>query len=363
MEATFTRASTANKQDGSQVAANIPRYESGHKGEAIMIEEGTVNLLTTNQANVETDLSGLAGYFSTSIFRDTTKFWNGVASVRADVTAALVSAEPNYAHGVFTDGSVAIDLVSANTLVVSSAYVWMPAGVAFVIGGRLYDSGGNYLTEALGDIAYVGTGAWQRVQTQPYTVAMSFRPGLQVTVGSGIIATFWVDCLQSEAKGYATSWTPDTRAFETLTIPTAGVLSAAQGTISCWVKRAGNTGDSKIFGNYPSAAAGNIVSMTYLDGAMYAEYGNGTGPLQLGLTVVPQNSWHHVAMAWSGSNIYVYINGLLVGQAANLVAAFGSTFGIGCFTNGANQLNGLIDDLRFYNRALTTAEVAEVYAQ
>ena len=42
--ATFARASVAHKQDGSQVASGVPRYEAGQNGQAIMVEEGTTNL-------------------------------------------------------------------------------------------------------------------------------------------------------------------------------------------------------------------------------------------------------------------------------------------------------------------------------
>ncbi|MEN6349341.1 MAG: glycine-rich domain-containing protein [Syntrophomonas sp.] len=41
---TFSRASVAYKQDGTQVASGNPRYETGRFGNGIMIEEGTTNL-------------------------------------------------------------------------------------------------------------------------------------------------------------------------------------------------------------------------------------------------------------------------------------------------------------------------------
>jgi len=42
---TFTRSSVAYKSDGTQVAANVPRFEPGKFSQAIMVGEGTTNLL------------------------------------------------------------------------------------------------------------------------------------------------------------------------------------------------------------------------------------------------------------------------------------------------------------------------------
>jgi len=42
--ASFSRASVAYKEDGTEVTTNIPRYEKGKIGYAVMVEEGTTNL-------------------------------------------------------------------------------------------------------------------------------------------------------------------------------------------------------------------------------------------------------------------------------------------------------------------------------
>jgi len=44
-DGTFTRTSNATMQDGTIVTANVTRYETGQFGQAIMIEEGTTNLM------------------------------------------------------------------------------------------------------------------------------------------------------------------------------------------------------------------------------------------------------------------------------------------------------------------------------
>ncbi|SHL06496.1 hypothetical protein SAMN02745123_04048, partial [Desulforamulus aeronauticus DSM 10349] len=62
LNATFSRSSVAYEQDGSQVAVNQPRYEAGKFGQALMVEEGTTNLLTANQSSLEDSLpTGFVG--------------------------------------------------------------------------------------------------------------------------------------------------------------------------------------------------------------------------------------------------------------------------------------------------------------
>jgi len=47
--ATFTRPSPAYKMDGTQVSPDAPRYENGEFRQAVMVEEGTTNILLYSQ--------------------------------------------------------------------------------------------------------------------------------------------------------------------------------------------------------------------------------------------------------------------------------------------------------------------------
>ena len=58
MIASFARNSTAHLQNGTLVNTNLPRFETGRFGQAVMVEEGTTNLLTAKQGSMETDLTG-----------------------------------------------------------------------------------------------------------------------------------------------------------------------------------------------------------------------------------------------------------------------------------------------------------------
>jgi Concanavalin A-like lectin/glucanases superfamily len=74
-------------------------------------------------------------------------------------------------------------------------------------------------------------------------------------------------------------------------------------------------------------------------------------------------TWYHVAATWDGTTLSLYANGAL-GSTATPGHIPNSTSGrplsIGS-TAGSNYLNGTLDDVRVYNRALSAAEVAGLY--
>ncbi|HHW15341.1 MAG TPA: hypothetical protein GXX28_10495, partial [Firmicutes bacterium] len=56
----FFRSSVAYKSDGTQVAANVPRFEAGKFGQAIMVEAGTTNLVPNPSFETDSNADGLA---------------------------------------------------------------------------------------------------------------------------------------------------------------------------------------------------------------------------------------------------------------------------------------------------------------
>lgn len=83
--------------------------------------------------------------------------------------------------------------------------------------------------------------------------------------------------------------------------------------------------------------------------------------------------WQHVVMTWDGStsasNIHIYVNGtetptydLQTNAAGTRVSDSGFNFNIGNITGGTRSVEGSMDDVRVYNRALSSSDVAELYA-
>ncbi len=90
--------------------------------------------------------------------------------------------------------------------------------------------------------------------------------------------------------------------------------------------------------------------------------GNNGGELNIGTT--PNNVWTHAAVAYDGSSIKTYINGVVTSATAtstNLVADTSNEM-IGCRNIPCTRgVAGLLDDVRIYNRALTAQEVLQLY--
>jgi hypothetical protein len=77
------------------------------------------------------------------------------------------------------------------------------------------------------------------------------------------------------------------------------------------------------------------------------------------------NVWYHAFGVYDGSYINLYLNGAFVGQTAvsNLNIGNATNLRIGSGGGGSDAFDGLIDDVRVYNRALSAAEIAALYAQ
>ena len=98
------------------------------------------------------------------------------------------------------------------------------------------------------------------------------------------------------------------------------------------------------------------------------------GGVQLGTThypgisaqdIVEEDEWNYVVFSKSGTNGYLYHNGILVGSTnsfpTNLNNVNTHTIGAKFHALESSSFNGTIDDIRIYNRALTEAEIQELY--
>ena len=79
-----------------------------------------------------------------------------------------------------------------------------------------------------------------------------------------------------------------------------------------------------------------------------------------GVILLPQGEWQHVAISFNGATVAMYIGGEAVG--GDLPFEFGPAtdaalvFGC-CEANGGNPFNGALDEVRLYDRALSSFEV------
>ena len=83
--------------------------------------------------------------------------------------------------------------------------------------------------------------------------------------------------------------------------------------------------------------------------------------------IVADGSWHHVVTTRVGATLTLYRDGALVTSStgagtANVSSGVNTRFGISaCVPGGRAYLNGAIDDVRVYNRALSADEIKRLY--
>ena len=90
--------------------------------------------------------------------------------------------------------------------------------------------------------------------------------------------------------------------------------------------------------------------------------GNDWGPVY-GNTDVNDGHWHHVAGVYDQQNIYLYVDGKLDASvaASGTIRVNEEPVYIGENSEVSNRFwNGLIDDVRIYNYALSAEEISEI---
>jgi len=141
-----------------------------------------------------------------------------------------------------------------------------------------------------------------------------------------------------------------------VTIPTTGA-SKDTGAISLWVKASAPSGSM-----VSTAGTYARIYLKYSDvgDQVYFQLGNPSAYLTGNISV---NIWHHMVGVWNNGLASLYIDGISV---ASNVAYTGLTevqnpMTIGSFGGGSVFLNGLIDDVRIYNYALTPLQIKLLY--
>ena len=365
MIASFTRNSTAHLQNGTLVNTNLPRFEAGRFAQAVMVEEGTTNLLLQSAAFTVTP-------------------W-------ARVNVSFTS-QPNYLDFITTRvtpmsaSATSLTQTFSGTTVAGRTFTW-----SFWARGETTRSFGVNFWDGLNwQTRFISlTPTWQRFElTNTFLSGGTFG---RIQWGNtsphwGTTYMDWIDLagVQLEERPYATTYmetgaTIAARAAEVLTIPTAGILSPAEGTIEFWWQPINQPASNMT----TQVASPQIMRMgTYfndnswvlwnLNGALSlfvrgAGHTGWTGSWQVisGSVWHQLNRWYHISIRWSGTNTFwVFVDGVrygpyvsthpFTGVAGNVMALGGAA--------ASGGANAFIDDLRISNRARTDQEIADAFA-
>ena len=93
-----------------------------------------------------------------------------------------------------------------------------------------------------------------------------------------------------------------------------------------------------------------------------SRYSTGTDADIEGLNPLSTGTWYHVAWVYEGSSIYLYVDGVLQGSTTNTVtdtSSYPAFFG--AWHTGTTEFDGKIAQARFYNQALTSAQIVDLY--
>lgn len=137
---------------------------------------------------------------------------------------------------------------------------------------------------------------------------------------------------------------------------------AGTGTIEAWFKpnslgiwhgivAKGSANDSNVH-NYSLEVDNNNKAVCSI--------GNGSAnTTTTGSTSLVAGTFYHLACVWDGTNLKLYVNGAQNASAGQSITPAGNTASlyIGQYGGNADQANGIIDDVRIYNKALSASEV------
>jgi hypothetical protein len=164
----------------------------------------------------------------------------------------------------------------------------------------------------------------------------------------------WVEGLYGSAFGF--SGTSD---YVTHTLPAA--LNYDDFTVVLWV-RAGVLGQpnwSALFSSYTSVDSGFQFDTT---GTLPDSYR--MRPLTTALLFGPVSlEWVHLAVVAEGTDLQLYYNGnLAVTGSGSINNLLFNKFTLGTSRNNVNLFNGAVDDFRFYDQALSEADLMAAMA-
>lgn len=154
----------------------------------------------------------------------------------------------------------------------------------------------------------------------------------------------------------------------------SGVLNiTGNQTISLWVKSSTAVTNADIAGRWLSSVDNKKIWRLRVDGTLltFRVSADGIANSSDATTTISSaidGNWHHIVAMYDGSSIGVYIDGTLRGStvySGGLFSDVGSILRVGASSSGggiAAYFEGIIDDVRIYNRALSAAEIKQLYS-
>jgi hypothetical protein len=212
--------------------------------------------------------------------------------------------------------------------------------------------------------------------------AVGFSPNCGVAAPAGLISWWTGDVTPNDAVGTnhgtlqsGATYTPGEVGYafnfdgvsQFVNVPDAASLEITGPiTIGAWIKTKTSNVQQSIVEKYGTPVGGGYaLRETSSNKAEFFTLDNGyTGDFISGITSLTSNTWYHITGLWNGSNIQVYVNGVLDGTAnSTRNPKAGSTpLKIGARGDDATTpFAGQIDEAVIFNRALSASEIQAIY--
>ena len=134
--------------------------------------------------------------------------------------------------------------------------------------------------------------------------------------------------------------------------------SATPNTISLWVRPSATGANQFLFDGSTSPSFGNGVSIRIMNTSSVRYWSYNANYSVTTTATVSAGNWYHLAGSFDGGTSRVFINGVLAGlTAGDSVSSVTGPYRIGSSQTLGGPTNGKIDDVRFYQRALSPAEI------
>jgi hypothetical protein len=139
-------------------------------------------------------------------------------------------------------------------------------------------------------------------------------------------------------------------------------LTGTAVTIDGWINPNSNAADAVYFGKSANAANDYVLLYQFSNISAIIKANGSETTINTGVSPT-LGVWTHIALVYNGTDLRVYVNGVLTGGATaktGNLAGSNVPFGIGGRSGGL-FFNGLVDEVELFNRALTATEILSIY--
>jgi hypothetical protein len=354
--ASFTASSTTTQIGGSFTNAG-----------AFTANGGTVSLVRTSSGGTIT--SGGYSFSALTI--------NGSGGTYTLQDALTTTGTLTVTAGTLVTGSQSVSL---GGLTINGGTFNAPTGT-LTLSGAFNRSSGTFTANG-GTVYFAGT------STLSHTFGGSTMANVQVGLGTSGLVGYWKLDETSGTTAADSSGNGNTGTYNTSGVthpssvpssisfsdPRAVTLDGSSGyvtlgttnfpannapqTISLWFQGTPNAATNQNMLAMANSSTGSAIQLGFR-GTSLVVWGWGGGAL-VSTTAPTDGAWHQVIYTYDGVTDSLYLDGTAVSTSTTAVHQTGSPTNayLGTYSPNSEMWNGSLDDVRVYNRALTTPEIA-----